>query len=304
MKIAVTGADGFVGKHLCALLRERGDRPVELIGPRRDGVGGPAAAVGTMVDVTDAAAVAAALSDASVEAVIHLAGFSSVGKSHEMPGVVFQVNAVGTVNVLRAARGKRVVVIGSGEMYGAVAPGTRAAEEHPLRPLSPYAASKVAAEVAAIQFHRSYGADVVCARPFNHLGVGQDPAFVVPAFAAQISEIRRGRAEPLVRVGNLEPVRDFSHVRDVVEAYRLLVEKGRPGEVYNVCSGEGRSIRALLDEMIAIAGVTAKVEVDPARVRPVDLPSLVGNPAKLLALGWAPRHTWKDALAEVLQAAG
>lgn len=302
MKIAVTGADGFVGRHLCALLRERGDQAVELVGPRRDGH--PAAARGTPVDVTDAAAVSSALSDQALDAVIHLAGFSSVGKSHEAPGAAFAVNALGTVNVLKAARGRRVVVIGSGEMYGAVAPGTRAAEDHPLRPLSPYAASKVAAEVAALQFHRSYAADVVCARPFNHLGVGQDPAFVVPAFAAQIAAIRKGTGEPLVRVGNLEPVRDFSHVRDVVEAYRLLVERGRAGEAYNVCSGEGRSIRALLDEMIAIAGVKAKVEVDPARVRPVDLPSLVGDPAKLRALGWTPRLTWKDALAEVLQAAG
>jgi GDP-4-dehydro-6-deoxy-D-mannose reductase len=299
VRIAVTGADGFVGKHLCALLRERGDQAVELVGPRRDGH--PAAASGTTVDVTDAAAVSAALADAALDAVIHLAGFSSVGKSHESPGAAFAVNAVGTVNVLKAARGKRVVVIGSGEMYGAVAPGTRAAEDHPLRPLSPYAAAKVAAEVAALQFHRSYAADVVCARPFNHLGVGQDPAFVVPAFAAQIAAIRKGTAEPLVRVGNLEPVRDFSHVRDVVEAYRLLVERGRAGEAYNVCSGEGRSIRALLDEMIAIAGVKAKVEVDPARVRPVDLPSLVGDPGKLRALGWTPRLTWKDALAEVLR---
>ncbi len=301
MKIAVTGADGFAGRHLCALLRERGDQPVALLGPGREAH--PAAASGTPVDVTDAAAVQTALSDSALDAVIHLAGFSSVGKSHEEPGAAFAVNAVGTVNVLRAARGKRVLVIGSGEMYGAVPPGTRAAEDHPLRPLSPYAASKVAAEVAALQFHRSYAADVVCARPFNHLGVGQDPAFVVPAFAAQIAEIRRGRAEPLVRVGNLEPVRDFSHVRDVVEAYRLLVEKGRAGEAYNVCSGLGQSIRVLLDELISLAGVQARVEVDPARVRPVELPSLVGNPSKLLALGWQPRHTARDALAEVLQAA-
>jgi len=301
VKIAVTGADGFVGRHLCALLHERGDQPLELLGPRREGH--PAGASGAPVDVTDAAAVASALSDSSLDAVIHLAGFSSVGKSHEAPGAAFAVNAVGTVNVLRAVRGKRVLVIGSGEMYGAVAPGTRAAEDHPLRPLSPYAASKVAAEVAALQFHRSYAADVVCVRPFNHLGVGQDPAFAVPTFAAQIAQIKRGRAEPLVRVGNLEPVRDFSHVRDVVEAYRLLVERGRSGEAYNVCSGLGQSIRALLDEMIALAGVQAQVEVDPARVRPVELPSLVGDPSKLMALGWQPHRTAKDALAEVLAVA-
>jgi len=244
--------------------------------------------------------VASALSDPVLDAVIHLAGFSSVGKSHESPGLAFVVNAVGTVNVLRAARSRRVLLIGSGEMYGAVEPGARAAEDRPLRPLSPYAASKVAAEVAALQFHRSYGADVVCARPFNHLGTGQDPSFVVPGFAAQLREIRSGRAEPVVRVGNLEPVRDFSHVRDVVEAYRLLLERGHAGEAYNVCSGMGRSIRAILDRMIELAGVPLRVEVDPARVRPVDLPSLVGDPSKLMALGWRPRRTADDALAEVL----
>jgi len=300
VRIAITGADGFVGRHLCALLREHGDDPVELTGPRREGH--PAAAHGMPVDVTDAAAVANALSDPRLDAVIHLAGFSSVGKSHEAPGAAFAVNAVGTVNVLRAARTRRVLVIGSGEMYGAVEPGTRANEGHPLRPLSPYAASKVAAEVAALQFHRSYAADVVCARPFNHLGPGQDPSFVVPAFAAQLLEIKRGRAEPVVRVGNLEPVRDFSHVRDVVEAYRLLLEKGRAGEAYNVCSGRGQSIRDLLDRMIELTGVRAKVEVDPARIRPVDLPSLVGDPSKLIALGWRPRRTAQDALTEVLAA--
>lgn len=300
MRIAVTGADGFVGRHLCALLAERGDQVVELSGPRREGHPAPR---GISVDVTDAAAVEGALSGAKPDAIIHLAGFSSVGKSHDAPGAVFAVNAVGTVNVLRSARSARVLVIGSGEMYGPVHPGHRAAEDHPLRPLSPYAASKVAAEVAALQFHRSYGADVVCARPFNHLGLGQDPAFVVPAFAAQLTEIRRGRAEPVVRVGNLEPIRDFSHVRDVVEAYLLLLDRGRPGEVYNVCSGFGQSIRDLLDRMIDLAGVSARVEVDPARVRPVDLPSLVGDPSKLLTLGWQPRRTAQDALSEVLRAA-
>jgi GDP-4-dehydro-6-deoxy-D-mannose reductase len=300
MRVLVTGADGFVGRHLCAALRERGDEVHAF--------GGPTAAGGLPpLEITDPAAVARAVEAARPEAVVHLAGFSSVGKSHQAPALTFTVNGAGALNVLAAvrdgARAARVLLIGSGEMYGAVEPGARAAEDHPLRPLSPYAASKVAAEVVGMQFHRSYGVDVVCARPFNHLGAGQDPSFAVPAFAQQIAAIKAGRAEPVVKVGNLEAVRDFSHVRDVVDAYRLLLERGAAGTAYNVCSGTGRTIRQVLDRMIQLAGVEARVEVEAARVRPADLPSLVGDPSRLIALGWTPQRTVDGALAEALRAA-
>ena len=161
-------------------------------------------------------------------------------------------------------------------------------------------AGKAAAEVAAAQFFRSYRRPVVCARPFNHLGAGQAPHFVVPSFARQLEAIRRDPTVPL-EVGNLEPIRDFSHVKDVVHAYRLLLERGVDGETYNVGSGVGRSIRSVLDELRPLSGVHKEPVVVPERVRPAEIPSLVGDIGKLRALGWEPRFTVTDALRDVVE---
>ena len=304
MRVLVTGADGFVGRHLSRHLRAAGDEVIEAGGPQPDN----AAKRPFAIDVTDAASVRAAIEEARPEAVIHLAGFSSVGKSYQEPGRVFAVNTVGTVHLLAALRdqapGARAVVVSSAEVYGAVAAGTRATEEHPMMPLSPYAASKAAAEVACFQMHRSTGLAVICARAFNHIGQGQNPSFVVPSFALQLDAIRRGAAEPVIRVGDLSPIRDFSHVEDVVAAYRLLALRGAPGEAYNVCSGQGRTIQSLLEELVALSGVSARVERDEARVRPSELPSLVGDPAKLQRLGWSPSRTVTDALLDALETHG
>jgi GDP-4-dehydro-6-deoxy-D-mannose reductase len=211
---------------------------------------------------------------------------------------------MGTLRVLVAAKARvpssRVLFISSGEVYGPTGPGERATEETPIAPTSPYAASKAAAETFALQFARSYGLHVVCARPFNHLGGGQAPNFAIPAFAGQIAEAGRSRDRGKLSVGSLDPIRDFSHVADVVAAYRLLLERGACGEVYNVCSGVGRSIRSVLDELIEISGVSVDVQTDPSKLRPSELPALVGNSDKLRTLGWAPRRTVRDALSEVL----
>lgn len=296
MRSWVTGADGFVGRHLAAAFREAGDEVLEAHGP--------AAAGGLGLDVRDASAVAARVAEVKPDVVVHLAGASSVAASHVDPAGCLAVNVGGTLNVLAAVRthapSARVLLVSSGEVYGAVAEGVPVSEEAPLSPLSPYAASKVSAEVMGLQFHRAYGLDVVVARPFNHLGTGQAPGFVVPSFARQLVDIRAGRAAPVLKVGNLSPVRDFSHVLDVVEGYRLLLERGRAGEVYNVCSGEGRSIRAVLEALCRQAGVEVSVEVDPARVRPAELPWLVGSAGKLEALGWRRSRGLEEALAAVL----
>jgi GDP-4-dehydro-6-deoxy-D-mannose reductase len=298
VRVLVTGANGFVGKHLCAHLRDVGDAVVEARGPD---------AGGASMDVTDAATVRDTVEAARPEAVIHLAGFSSVAKSHQDPGRAFAVNTLGAVYLLAALRDAapkaRLLLIGSAEMYGPLPDGLRATEDFPLRPLSPYAASKVAAEVAGLQFHRATKLEVIAVRPFNHIGAGQAPHFVVPSFARQIAEIRRGRPDAVLRAGDLTPVRDFSHVRDVVEAYALLVRRGVPGEAYNVCSGEGRTIRSLLDEMLRLAGVKARVEVDPERLRPAELPSLVGDPGKVRGLGWTPSRGVTQALRDALEEA-
>jgi GDP-4-dehydro-6-deoxy-D-mannose reductase len=144
---------------------------------------------------------------------------------------------------------------------------------------------------------------VIGARPFNHIGAGQSATFVVPSFARQIAAIQAGRSGPKLQVGDLTVVRDFSHVADVVEAYRLLALRGRPGEAYNVCSGEGRTIRSLVDEMLELAGVDAKVEVDAKRFRAAEIPRLVGDPAKLRSLGWRPSRSVREALREALEEA-
>jgi len=297
VRILVTGGNGFVGKHLCAHLRDRGETVSEAHGP-------VAGMVGPSLDVTDPASVREMVEEARPEIVIHLAGLSSVAKSHKDPARTFAVNTLGTVHLLTALREaaptSSVLLIGSAEMYGLIPPGARANEETPLRPLSPYAASKAAAEIAGLQFHRATRLEVIALRAFNHIGTGQAPHFVVPSFALQIAAIQKGHAAPVVRTGDLTPIRDFSHVGDVVEAYAILARRGVPGEAYNVCSGEGRTIRSLLDEMLRLSGVEARVEVDPERLRPSDLPSLVGDPAKLRRLGWSPSRTVGDAFRDAL----
>jgi GDP-4-dehydro-6-deoxy-D-mannose reductase len=194
-------------------------------------------------------------------------------------------------------------LIGSGEEYGRLDQGTPAPETKPLAPLSPYAASKAQAEVLGRQAAVSEGVAVVMSRAFNHLGRGQSHEFVMPSFARQLVAISRGARPPIVEVGDLTPVRDFSHVEDVVDAYLLLLERGISGDVYNVCSGHGLSIRGALDTLQALAGTRAEVRVDPKRLRPVEIPWLVGDPSKLERLGWHRRREVREALRDVLEEA-
>ncbi len=300
MRVLVTGADGFVGRHLCAHLRASGDEVVELRGMSRDGEP-------PSVDVRDGAAVHRAVAESRADAMIHLAGASSVAKSHEQPAQTFAVNAMGTVNLLEAVRATaphmRVVHVGSGEVYGALPRGERASEPWPFAPVSPYASSKAAAEIAALQFQRSYGIPVVCARPFNHLGAGQSPNFLVPDVARQIDEIRRGLRPARIVLGNVEVVRDFSHVSDVARAYCLLLHAGQPGEAYNICSGEARTIRSVVEQMIEVSGVAAEIVIAEERKRAAELEVLVGDPTKLRKLGWVPEKTMADALRDALDEA-
>jgi GDP-4-dehydro-6-deoxy-D-mannose reductase len=304
MRVLVTGADGFVGRHLCTFLHESGDVVVPLAGrvdPSAPQLDAPT------VDVRDAEAIREAITRARPEAIVHLAGIASVAVSHAQPAMAFEVNALGTLNVCVAARALesdvRLVLVSSGEVYGATATSVPATEQTPLAPTSPYAASKVAAETIGFQFARSYGMHVICARPFSHLGAGQAPTFAIPSFAKQLEDARRsGQPAATLAVGNLEAIRDFSHVRDVVAGYRLLIERGISGEAYNICSGVGRTIRSVLDELIERADMNVEVHVDPSKLRPADIPSQIGNAAKLHALGWKPRWTVGDALADVLRA--
>jgi GDP-4-dehydro-6-deoxy-D-mannose reductase len=292
--VLVTGADGFVGAHLVTVLRGRGDQVDACSGP-----GGP-----RELDVTARSAVDDRIRETRPEAVIHLAGVSSVARSHENPATTVAVNVLGAATLLEAVRRHvpkaRVLLVGSGEVYGAVPKGEPAGESHPVRPLSPYAASKLAAEVLGRQMFDSYGLQIILARPFNHLGRGQASGFVVPSLAQQLLSVAAGHIAPVISVGDLSPVRDFSHVLDVIDGYLLLLAAGTPGETYNLCSGVGRSIRDLLDELQRILGTEAEVRVDPERLRPVEIPWLVGDPGRAEALGWRRRRGVQAALVELI----
>jgi GDP-4-dehydro-6-deoxy-D-mannose reductase len=297
VKVLVTGADGFVGTHLVRAMRARGDTVEACGGPGRGGA----------LEITDAPAVLRRFEQFKPEGVIHLAGISSVAWSHQYPRETHRVNVLGTANLLEAVRKAtpraRVLLVGSGEEYGKLERSVRAAEAAPLAPLSPYAESKVEAEKLGRQAVSCHGLAVVLLRPFNHLGPGQAPQFVMPSFARQLLAIAGGKAPPIVQVGDLTPVRDFSHVSDVVDAYLLLLDRGGVGEVYNVCSGEGMSIRQALDALQELAGTRAEIRVDPARLRPTEIPWLVGDPSKLERLGWTRKRQVRQALRDVLEEA-
>ena len=287
----MTGARGFVGTWLTAHLVDSGDEVV---------------AIDHEVEITDGDAVRAAVSAAAPDVVYHLAALASVGRSWTDPNEVLRVNATGTLYVLEAARAcphpPRVLMTSSAEVYGAVPqqllPVT---EDAPLAPVTPYAASKVAAEYLGVQAHLAYGLPVIRMRPFNHVGPGQSSAFVVSALAQRIVEARRTGADSIV-VGNLAARRDLTDVRDVVRAYRLLAERGVAGEVYNVCSGRDIAIAEVATQMQSLAGVELRFELDPALSRPVDVPVVRGDFTKLHeATGWEPRLPLDRTLLDVLE---
>ena len=243
MRALVTGAAGFVGRHLVAQLEAAGDEVIET--DREQGL-----------DILDLDGLAALFGDGRPEVVYHLAGQADVGGSWSRPVETFRVNAEGTMNVLLAAADAgvdRVLAVASADVYGQVpADELPIGEDRPLRPDSPYGASKAAADLIALQAHLGRGLGVIRARPFNHLGPGQSDRFVASALASRIAhnELDGGDRIP---VGDLTPRRDFTDVRDVVRAYRLLVERGEPGEAYNVCSGTDVSVQEIADRLVALA---------------------------------------------------
>ena len=292
MKALVTGSAGFVGHHLVAHLGECGDDVATT--DRADG--GP--------DLLDGPSLAQMVSAERPEVVFHLAGQADVRHSWDDPLGTLRTNVEGTLNVLTAARVAgvdRVVTVTSADVYGAVAAeDLPVAEKTPMRPVSPYAASKAAADILALQAHLGHGQDVVRARSFNHLGRGQSDQFVCPALAARIVANERSGGE-VVRVGNLEARRDFTDVRDVVRAYRMLAVDGQAGTAYNVCSGRAVAIAEVAERLLSMADHPMRMEADPALLRPVDIPELRGDASLLqAATGWVPVHNLDDTLAEVL----
>ena len=293
MRALITGGGGFVGRHLHDHLDSAGD---EVISTDRASDG---------LDILDAAALLDLFRRSEPEVVYHLAGASDVGGSWKTPQATFRANAEGTLNVLWAAReagARRVLTVGSADVYGKVDPDDLPiTEDAPLRPVSPYAASKVAADYVAMQAHLGHGQEVVRCRPFNHLGPGQTDRFVAPAIAGRVARNERD-GNAVVSVGNLSPRRDFTDVRDVVRAYRLLVEHGTAGEVYNVCSGRAIAVQELVEQFLAMATIPMRLETDPELARPVDIPVLLGDNRRLVHdTGWAPTIPLGTTLADLLE---
>ncbi|MEO7190577.1 MAG: GDP-mannose 4,6-dehydratase [Vicinamibacterales bacterium] len=289
MRTLVTGANGFAGSHLLDVL---GHGP-ELIAWYRPGTALPP---GTRiqwqsVELTDAAAVARALREAEPDRIYHLAGAPSVESSWRNAVPHLQTNALGTHHLLEgvrlSGRATRVLVISSAQVYQAS--DDPIGEDTPLVPTSPYGFTKLGQDQLAARAHRDDGIDALVARPFNHIGPRQTPEFAVSSFARQIARIEAGLAPPELRVGNLEARRDFTDVRDVAAAYVALMNRGRSGGVYNVCSGRAFRMRDLLESLRSLASVEVHIETDPAKLRPSDMPVLQGDASRLARdLGWAP----------------
>ncbi len=308
MRVLITGIAGFAGsrlaEHLIALpdtevhgVIHRSDLRIRHLQPRLHLHRG---------DLRDPTWVHELVQQVQPERVYHLAAWSDVGGSWAHPWAAYELNILCQLNLMEALQrhvpGCRILVVTSNEVYGLVRPeDIPIREETPFRPNSPYGVSKIAQDMMALQYWNSHRLPTVRARSFNHLGPGQAADFVASAFARQIAAIEAGLQEPVLRVGNLDAVRDFTDVRDVVRAYWLLLERGQAGQVYNVGSGVGRSIRWLLETLLAMTSVPIAVEQDPSRLRPSDVPISVCDNRRLVeTTGWQPAYPLEQSLRDVL----
>ncbi|MFN8650483.1 MAG: GDP-mannose 4,6-dehydratase [Gemmatimonadales bacterium] len=308
MKILVTGAAGFVGQVLVPRLLAAGHA---VTGTHLPGETVPA--MGPVrwlpLDLRSNDSVAAAVADRP-DAVMHLAAVASGAEARKDPGLAWEVNSGGTARIAEALGGFRArgdadplfLVVSTAEVYGATTEARLRTEADPVAPVSPYAASKAGAELAALETARRTGLRVIIARSFPHTGPGQTDRYVVAAFAKRLKAAKAVGA-PVVKTGNLDPVRDFLDVRDVVEAYVALLERGAPGETYNVASGAGVNLRELFERLARIIGVRAIPEPDPQLIRAADVPHLVGDATRIrLATGWTPRISFDQTLHDVVHA--
>lgn len=306
MRALVTGISGFAGHHLAAELLGAGHEVHGVVISDAEPVP-PGVASAHVADITDPAAVAAAFAAVGPELVFHLAGAASVGQSFADPTGTWRVNLDGTLAVLESIRlghqGARCVVVTSGEVYGLVPEGSLpVGPDTPMFPHSPYAASKAAADIAALQYHLGYALQVLRVRAFNHIGPGQDARFVVPAVARQIALGERdGRDHIEIHVGNVDTRRDFSDVRDMVRAYRLVAERGNPDVAYVAGSGRSVAVRELVDGLAALARAETTVASDATLRREGEQPDLYGSPDRLTAdTGWVPTIPLEVSLRDTL----
>jgi GDP-4-dehydro-6-deoxy-D-mannose reductase len=309
LKALITGISGFVGTHLSQYLLEQTDW--EVAGT----VFGPYGSIKPWWDrleiypaeLSRLEVVVFILEQVRPDCIFHLAAQPMVSLSHRDPWGTLENNIRMQLNVLQALVElamvhTRLLVVGSSEVYGPVRPEELPIREtQPFRPANPYAVSKIAQDMLGLQYYLTHGVQAIRARPFNHIGAGQRPGFVVPDFAQQIAAIEAGQAPPVIRVGNLSARRDFTDVRDVVRAYHLLITQGKPGEVYNIGSGQSHSIQKVLDELRSLSQVEITVERDPARMRPSDTPNVICDATKLnRQTGWQPTIPFEQSLGDVL----
>jgi GDP-4-dehydro-6-deoxy-D-mannose reductase len=306
-RVLITGADGFVGRRLAAFLADEVGASVlgiDMAPARREGPWDRCDF--EICNILERESVFSNVKRFRPDYVFHLAAQSSVGLSWKDPELTYRIALSGQSNLLDALRENApeavVHIACSAEEYGRVRDeDIPIREDQPLRPASPYALSKVMQEYHSVFCHHAYGTKVIVTRAFNMTGPGQSPVFVVSDFAKQIAEAEAGLREPVIKVGNLEARRDFSDVRDLVEVYWSLLQKGVPGEVYNVCSGRDHSIREILDILLCLSKADIKVETDPSRMREVDIPVLRGDNGKLKKLlDWVPGISMEKTLQDVL----
>lgn len=289
-KILVTGDQGFVGSHF---LKSVGGTGLSEICDNPN--------------LLEIEPIIAAIKEFSPDHIVHLAALTSVPQSFADPLATYNINFIATHNLLHGLKtigfAGRLLFVGSGDMYGRVeAVQMPITEAQPLRPRSPYTVSKVAAEALCYYWSQIEPLQIVLARPFNHIGPGQDTRFVIADFAKQLVEVSLGRRSPVIEVGDIDVRRDFTDVRDVVRAYGLLLEHGQNGEVYNICSGQSRSVRDALNFMAEILDIQVEIKVDPQRLRANEHRAVWGSNQKLVSqLGWAPTISFDDSLTAVVR---
>jgi len=294
-RLLVTGAGGFVGRHIIAMA-QNGNLPSSTLITSPKGL-----------DIRDEDMLADWVQEAKPDSVIHLAAQSFVPRAFEDPKETLEINVIGTLNLLQALKRTkfrgRLIYVSSGDVYGQVPESLLPLNEDRFpEPRNPYAVSKLAAEQLCLQWHRSDRLDVIVARPFNHVGPGQGRQFVLPAMARQVVAMAEGRQPPVLDVGDIDTTRDFTDVRDVVNAYVALLQKGTAGSVYVIGSGEERRIRDLIQGMCKLAGVSPEIRQDPARMRPADQRRMVADPGRLRSdTGWAPSISIETTLNDILE---
>lgn len=310
MKVLITGITGFVGSHLADFLLEKGG--IEVYGierwrSRTENIEHIKDKIKlTECDIRDASSVKKLIENLKPDKIFHLAAQSFVLTSWHAPQETLTTNIIGELNVFEAVRelgiNPIIQIAGSSEEYGLVEEDELPVKEiNPLRPLSPYAVSKVGQDLLGYQYYKSYGLNIIRTRGFNHTGPRRGEVFVCSDFAKQIVRIEKKIQKPVIHVGNLEAIRDFTDVRDMVKAYWLATEKGKPGEVYNICSGKGYKIKEVLDILLSLAKEKIEIKKDPKRMRPSDVPVLVGDCKKFReTTGWKPEIPFEKTLKNLL----